>query len=426
MLAVARAESRPVTGRLVLADIETGGTRLHPVELDEAEALADLEGRIRYPARGVLRGTRPRRGEARGGRVAGLPVRDLPSRPARDGRGGGAGRRAGRAPPRRGADRHRQDGGGPPPSPPRRAHDRAAALRPDGEDDAAGDVREDARRRSTRTRSGRSASARRSGCARTTSSSATRSTAASRRTTPPRWRPRACSTGSSSRGATSTRTRSSRRRAAEEVCPFEVSLEIAERADVVIGDYNYVFDPVVALSGAKDPDALAQSYLLVDEAHNLVDRGRGYYSPELSDAALAALADRISSFPAQNAWDGSEAARRLRQLVADAAASLPEGTDAGLVPLDDVRLDDLRLDLEALLVRHLAHLRGGGERVPDDPLLDLYFTFAAFHDTSKLAVSRGRGRALPTRPSTSSAPARPPGLGSRSSARTRPASSGRF
>ena len=111
----------------------------------------------------------------------------------------------------------------------------------------------------------------------------------------------------------------------EEVCPFEVSLELAEKADVVIGDYNYVFDPVVALSGAKDPASLAESVLLVDEAHNLVDRGRGYYSPELSDAELAAMESRIGVSSGQSAWDAAEAARRLRKLVADAGRLAPRG-----------------------------------------------------------------------------------------------------
>ncbi|MFI5120048.1 MAG: helicase C-terminal domain-containing protein [Thermoanaerobaculia bacterium] len=178
----------------------------------------------------------------------------------------------------------------------------------------------------------------------------------------------------------------------ETVCPFEVSLELAEEADVVLGDYNYVFDPVVALAGARDPSALSDSILLVDEAHNLVDRGRGYYSPELSDASLAELEQRIGVSNAKTAWDAGEAARRLRKLVADAAAGLsedePEPVD--LVALDEARLDDLRLDFESLLVRHLADLRAGGERVPDDPVLDLYFSFARFHDVSKLVPPPGR------------------------------------
>jgi DNA excision repair protein ERCC-2 len=173
----------------------------------------------------------------------------------------------------------------------------------------------------------------------------------------------------------------------ETVCPFEVSLELAEQADVVIGDYNYVFDPVVALSSARDPSALHDAFLLVDEAHNLVDRGRGYYSPELSDAGLASLEQRIGVSNAKMAWDAGEAARRLRKLVADAVASLPddEPEAVDLVELDEARLDDLRLDFESLLVRHLADLRSGGERVPDDPVLDLYFSYARFHDVSKRA-----------------------------------------
>ena len=145
----------------------------------------------------------------------------------------------------------------------------------------------------------------------------------------------------------------------ETVCPFEVSLELAEQADVVLGDYNYVFDPVVALAAARDPSALSNSILLVDEAHNLVDRGRGYYSPELSDASLASLEQRIGVSNAKTAWDAGEAARRLRKLVADAAAGLPEDEPepVDLVALDEARLDDLRLDFESLLVRHLADLR---------------------------------------------------------------------
>ncbi len=54
-----------------------------------------------------------------------------------------------------------------------------------------------------------------------------------------------------------------------EVCPYELSLDTALWSDVVIGDYNYVFDPVVRLrrfADGKDID------LLIDEAHQLSDR----------------------------------------------------------------------------------------------------------------------------------------------------------
>ncbi|HJW94366.1 MAG TPA: ATP-dependent DNA helicase [Thermoanaerobaculia bacterium] len=71
-----------------------------------------------------------------------------------------------------------------------------------------------------------------------------------------------------------------------EVCPFEVSLELIEQADVVICDYNYIFDPYVGLKTYKQDEDYGDCVLIVDEAHNLVDRGRGYYSPEIHEKTL--------------------------------------------------------------------------------------------------------------------------------------------
>lgn len=63
------------------------------------------------------------------------------------------------------------------------------------------------------------------------------------------------------------------------ICPFEFSLEMANWADVVICDYNYVFDPRVYLRRFfQDGGEYA---FLIDEAHNLVERAREMYSAEL-------------------------------------------------------------------------------------------------------------------------------------------------
>lgn len=74
----------------------------------------------------------------------------------------------------------------------------------------------------------------------------------------------------------------------ERLCPFELSLDLALRADLVVGDYNYVFDPGVYLKrfflvGRKD------ALFLIDEAHNLVHRGREMYSAALSTLELTEL-----------------------------------------------------------------------------------------------------------------------------------------
>ncbi len=72
------------------------------------------------------------------------------------------------------------------------------------------------------------------------------------------------------------------------VCPFELSLEISQWVDVVVGDYNYAFDPRVFLRRHFAEEGSAHS-LLVDEAHNLVDRAREMFSAELRRAPLMAL-----------------------------------------------------------------------------------------------------------------------------------------
>lgn len=66
-----------------------------------------------------------------------------------------------------------------------------------------------------------------------------------------------------------------------QVCPFELSLDASEWAEIIIGDFNYVFDPTVRLQRYFS-EGKAQHVVLVDEAHNLVDRSREMYSASLS------------------------------------------------------------------------------------------------------------------------------------------------
>ena len=62
--------------------------------------------------------------------------------------------------------------------------------------------------------------------------------------------------------------------AEERVCPFELSLDIAVWTDAVICDYNYAFDPNARLRRFFGDGVKSEGILLIDEAHNLVDRGR--------------------------------------------------------------------------------------------------------------------------------------------------------
>ena len=69
------------------------------------------------------------------------------------------------------------------------------------------------------------------------------------------------------------------------VCPFELSLDLSLFVDIIICDYNYFFDPMVYLKRYFDEDA-TNMLVLVDEAHNLVERGRNMYSAYFSSHAF--------------------------------------------------------------------------------------------------------------------------------------------
>jgi Rad3-related DNA helicase len=79
------------------------------------------------------------------------------------------------------------------------------------------------------------------------------------------------------------------------VCPFELSLDLSLFADVIICDYNYLYDPHVYLRRFF-ADANAEDYLfLTDEAHNLVDRARDMYSATLTKEEIGALASYLEA-----------------------------------------------------------------------------------------------------------------------------------
>jgi DNA excision repair protein ERCC-2 len=62
------------------------------------------------------------------------------------------------------------------------------------------------------------------------------------------------------------------------LCPFELSLDLSIYCDGIIGDYNYIFDPRVSLGRILESKG---NIVLIDEAHNLIDRSRNMYSASL-------------------------------------------------------------------------------------------------------------------------------------------------
>lgn len=81
-----------------------------------------------------------------------------------------------------------------------------------------------------------------------------------------------------------------------QVCPFEMCLDMSLFADMIICDYNYLFDPHVYLKRFFSEGVRGDYIFLIDEAHNLVDRGREMYSALLTKEDFLALKKTVKDY----------------------------------------------------------------------------------------------------------------------------------
>ncbi len=84
----------------------------------------------------------------------------------------------------------------------------------------------------------------------------------------------------------------------EELCPFELSLELLRRVDVTVCDYNYIYDP--AAFDRMEAIDRGRTILIVDEAHNLYSRAREYFSPELALSQIEELRESLRPLTGAN------------------------------------------------------------------------------------------------------------------------------
>lgn len=80
------------------------------------------------------------------------------------------------------------------------------------------------------------------------------------------------------------------------VCPFEMCLDMSLFSDAVICDYNYVFDPHVYLRRFFAEGVRGEYVFLIDEAHNLVERGRDMYSAVLRKEDFLELKRTVKAY----------------------------------------------------------------------------------------------------------------------------------
>jgi len=91
------------------------------------------------------------------------------------------------------------------------------------------------------------------------------------------------------------------------VCPYELTLDAALYCDLVIGDYNHVFDPTVYLRRFFSDNENSDYLFLIDEAHNLSERVRDMYTVTLRKGSFSNIRNRLK--------DKDEASKKLRKTL---------------------------------------------------------------------------------------------------------------
>jgi len=107
------------------------------------------------------------------------------------------------------------------------------------------------------------------------------------------------------------------------VDPFEFSLDASLFCDVIICDYNYLFDPLVYLQRffiEKDTD----NFFLIDEVHNLVSRSRAMYSAEISDQAIFSLLKSAKKIKNKASEDFQGQLKKVRRVFNQIKKTLKE------------------------------------------------------------------------------------------------------
>ena len=168
---------------------------------------------------------------------------------------------------------------------------------------------------------------------------------------------------------------------AAEVCPFEVSLELLRETSAVVCDYNYVFDPTIALFGLAEEGSLENTYLIVDEAHSLVDRAREYYSPRLSRATVREARRLVEGHRQKVCRELDAVLGELDQLIAGRVTEVLGSREGSRkVALEHEPLVELRVALDALVAPYFTFKRNAELWLARDPVLDALLSLARVTD----------------------------------------------
>ncbi len=170
------------------------------------------------------------------------------------------------------------------------------------------------------------------------------------------------------------------------LCPFELALLQAERADCIVCDYNYVFDPQVYLRRFFQDEDYSDAVLIVDEAHNLAARALDYYSPSLRRRQLREVTEQLPLMEPAVAREFRKLIRLINEFfettggaAGDEYSQVEQPTGSQfLIESPRAFIEELRPTVTKLAVRYLLDKLTSGRQLPEDPVDEFFSEFGQF------------------------------------------------
>jgi len=162
------------------------------------------------------------------------------------------------------------------------------------------------------------------------------------------------------------------------ICPVEIMFDLAATSDIIVGDYNYLFDPRAQMKQIFQRDDLLEWLLIIDEAHNLYQRTIDSLSPELKRTTIKELSKGLFN-------DRLKVYRNLKQSLFEIDALFDYLQQEGEIHYSDQRYFTFQPDLsswqEAFLkyenafIKYLIFKIRKNMMMLDDPFEVFYYQF---------------------------------------------------
>jgi len=171
------------------------------------------------------------------------------------------------------------------------------------------------------------------------------------------------------------------------LCPAEVMLDLTLHCDVIVGDYNYVFDPAAFIRRLFLNRDYSEWILILDETHNLYQRAIDYFSPSIQRRKILELIRLYANKKSKVYQDLIDSTRKIESTIKSIHAEgemLYSSRQYFELQLDKLDWYKLFNEYEAVFIKYLIYKIRKKIIFADDPFEQFYYELRRFIQVVKL------------------------------------------